>query len=77
MRQPALVPVRRLKPVAGALWTIIACGAGLGFVARDLLGLPRTAVAAAWVLGAILGAPSAVRLGWKRRESRICTAKGG
>jgi hypothetical protein len=69
--------MRRAGRLVAALWTIVACGAGLGFVARDLLGLPRTAVAVAWVLGAILGAPSSVRLGWKRRESRICTAKGG
>jgi hypothetical protein len=66
-----------MKGIAAALWTIFACGAGLGFVARDLLGLPRGAVAAAWVLGAIFAIPSAVRLGWKRRGSRICTARGG
>ena len=69
--------MRRARALSGAVWTVLASGAGLGFVARDLLGLPRAAVAAAWVLGAILGAPSAVRLGWKRRESRICTAKRG
>jgi hypothetical protein len=68
---------RRARRLAAALWTVFACGAGLGFVARDLLGLPRSAVAVAWVVGAILAIPSAVRLGWKRRGSRICTAKGG
>jgi hypothetical protein len=68
---------RHVRRLAAALWTVFACGAGLGFVARDLLGLPRWAVAAAWVLGAIVAVPSAVRLGWKRRGSRICTARGG
>jgi hypothetical protein len=69
--------MRGVRRAAAAVWTILACGAGLGFVARDLLGLPRAAVALAWVLGAILGAPPSVRLGWKRRGSRICTGKGG
>jgi hypothetical protein len=69
--------MRRAQRAAAAVWTILACGAGLGFVARDLLALPRAAVALAWVLGAVLGVPSAMRLGWKRRESRICTAKRG
>ena len=68
---------RRARRLAAALWTVFACGAGLGFVARDLLALPRAAVAVAWVLGAIVAMPSAVPLGWKRRGSRICTAKGG
>ena len=69
--------MRRAGRLAAALCTVFACGAGFGFVARDLLGLPPAAVAVAWVLGAILGASSAVRLGWKRRGSRICTAQGG
>ena len=33
----------------------LAAGAGLGFLARDLLGLPAAAVALAWVGGALLG----------------------
>jgi hypothetical protein len=38
-------------------WAAIACGAllagaGLGFLARDLLGLGRPAVALAWLAGA-------------------------
>jgi hypothetical protein len=68
---------RCARRLVADLWTVFACGAGLGFVARDLLGLPRAAVAVAWVLGVIVALPSAVRLGWKRRGSRICTAKGG
>jgi hypothetical protein len=38
-----------------AIWTVVAAGAGLGFVARDLLALPNAAVAAAWVAGALAG----------------------
>jgi hypothetical protein len=33
----------------------LATGAGFGFLARDLLGLPRAAVALAWVAGALTG----------------------
>jgi hypothetical protein len=35
--------------------TALATGAGLGFLARDLLGLPPAAVALAWVAGALIG----------------------
>ena len=45
----------RAHRVATAVWTVIAAGAGLGFVARDLLALPAAAVAAAWVAGALAG----------------------
>ena len=34
---------------------VLTVGAGLGFLARDLLGLPAVAVALAWVGGALLG----------------------
>lgn len=42
-----------------ARWAAVACtsllaGAGLGFVARDLLGLDQPAVALAWLAGAAL-----------------------
>jgi hypothetical protein len=43
--------VQRLCTVA---WSVVAAGAGLGFVARDLLGLPRGVVALAWTIGALL-----------------------
>ncbi|MEA2362727.1 MAG: hypothetical protein QOD71_1872 [Thermoleophilaceae bacterium] len=43
--------VQRLVTVA---WSVVAVGAGLGFVARDLLGLPRGVVALAWTTGALL-----------------------
>jgi hypothetical protein len=41
-------------------WVAVACGlliagAGLGFVARDLLGLEQPAVATAWVVGVASG----------------------
>lgn len=42
-------------------WASLACAAGLGFLARDLLGLPAPAVALAWVLGAAAGAITAHR----------------
>ena len=39
-------------------WAAAAAGAGLGFVARDLLGLSGPIVALAWILGAALGIAS-------------------
>ena len=50
-----------------AIWTVVAAGAGLGFVARDLLALPDAAVAAAWVAGALAG--GALARGALRRPS--------
>jgi hypothetical protein len=47
--------MRRIQQLAGAVWGVVAAGAGLGFIARDLLGLPGAAVALAWVAGALLG----------------------
>ena len=38
-----------------AVTAALATGAGLGFLARDLLGLPRAAVALAWLAGALIG----------------------
>jgi hypothetical protein len=51
--------MRRLHALATAVWGVVAFGASLGFVARDLLGLPGAAVALAWALGAV----AAVALG--------------
>ena len=45
----------RAHQLITAIWTVVAAGAGMGFVARDLLGLPDAAVAAAWVAGALAG----------------------
>jgi hypothetical protein len=46
----------RVQRMAARLWRGVALGAGLGFLARDLLALPAVAVAVAWVAGALLGA---------------------
>jgi hypothetical protein len=45
----------RAHRIVTAIWTVVAAGAGLGFVARDLLALPDAAVAAAWTAGALAG----------------------
>jgi hypothetical protein len=55
----------RAHRLVTAVWTVVAAGAGLGFVARDLLGLPDTAVAAAWAAGAVAGGLLA-RGAWRR-----------
>jgi hypothetical protein len=55
----------RAHQLITALWTVVAAGAGLGFVARDLLGLPDAAVAAAWAAGALAGGLLA-RGAWRR-----------
>jgi hypothetical protein len=47
--------IGRAHRLVTAVWTVVAAGAGLGFVARDLLALPHAAVAAAWVAGAVAG----------------------
>jgi hypothetical protein len=51
--------------VARIAWTAVAAGAGLGFAARDLLGLAAPAVALAWVVGAAVASAAAWR--WRRR----------
>jgi hypothetical protein len=45
----------RAHRLVTAVWTVVAAGAGLGFLARDLLVLSDAAVAAAWVAGAVAG----------------------
>jgi hypothetical protein len=55
----------RAHRLVTAVWTLVAAGAGLGFVARDLLALPHAAVAAAWVVGALAGGLLA-RGAWRR-----------
>lgn len=60
-------------PVRGITrWLVIAgvallAGAGLGFVARDLLGLEQPAVAVAWLLG--VAASLAIDLHRDRRQA--------
>jgi hypothetical protein len=41
------------------VWCALATGAGVGFIARDVLGLPGAAVALAWLLGALAGGSAA------------------
>ena len=53
--------VARTHRFAAALWLALAGGAGLGFVARDLLEVGQPGVAGAWVAGAVTGALS----GWR------------
>jgi hypothetical protein len=55
----------RAHRLVTAVWTVVAAGAALGFLARDLLGLPDAAVAAAWVAGALAGGLLA-RGAWRR-----------
>ena len=57
--------IARAHRVVTAVWTVVAAGAALGFVARDLLGLPAAAVALAWVVGALAGGAIA-RTEWRR-----------
>ncbi len=54
--------MQRVQALATAAWSVIAASAGMGFVARDLLGLPPGPVAVAWAAGA-LAALGAVRRG--------------
>ena len=57
--------IARMHRVARIAWTAVAAGAGLGFAARDLLGLAAAAVALAWVVGA--AAAAAAAWWWGRR----------
>jgi hypothetical protein len=53
--------VRRAHRLATVAWAALACGAGLGFAARDLVGAEQPAVALAWIVGALAAAvPAAV-----------------
>ena len=60
--------MRRVHRLASVVWSVLAAGAGLGFVARDLLDLPGLAVALAWVAGALAGALTAAAA--RRRTER-------
>ena len=46
--------MRRLHRIATVVWSVVAAGAGLGFVARDLLGLSPGLVGLAWTTGALI-----------------------
>jgi hypothetical protein len=63
---------RVVRAVTAVAW-VLAGGAGLGFVARDVLGLGQPAVALAWLTGALLVAaaglaPRLRRVLARRRE---------
>ena len=47
---------RSVSARVGGVWAVLAGGAGLGFLARDLLGLPPPVVALAWIAGALAAA---------------------
>ncbi|MEA2332304.1 MAG: hypothetical protein QOH58_2442 [Thermoleophilaceae bacterium] len=55
--------LQRIHRVAALAWSAIAAGAGLGFVARDLLALPPALVAVAWTAGALAGFSAARKFG--------------
>jgi len=56
--------MRRAQEWATTAWCVLAGGAALGFAARDLLGLPRAAVALAWVAGTVAA-------GLERRRAHV------
>jgi hypothetical protein len=61
--------MRRAHGLATLAWSALAAGAGLGFVARDLLGLPSWLVGLAWTAGALAGVAAARR--------RLCRETSG
>jgi hypothetical protein len=60
--------LERVHAWAAAVWLALVGGAGLGFVARDLLGAEQPLVAFAWLVGAALAAGPV--LGRLRRGGR-------
>ena len=58
--------IPRTQQLATLVWTVIAAAASLGFLARDVLGLPNAAVALAWIAGALAGGALA---GARRRRA--------
>ena len=47
--------IARVHRVAARAWLGLAGGAGCGFVARDVFGMPPGLVALAWIAGAVAG----------------------
>jgi hypothetical protein len=47
--------IARVHRIAAGAWTIVATAAGLGFVARDVLGMSAGLVVLAWIAGALAG----------------------
>jgi hypothetical protein len=58
----------RVHLLATAVWSVLAGGAGAGFVARDALGLRQPLIALAWMIGAFLALLPFVR--WSRGDPR-------
>jgi hypothetical protein len=70
----------RVHLVATAVWSVLAGGAGAGFLARDALGLRQPLVALAWTLGAglpLLALARARSNGPARGGSGNGSARGG
>jgi hypothetical protein len=68
----------RVHLVATAVWSVLAAGAGAGFVARDALGLQQPLVALAWTIGALLALlPFARWRSRRRRPGRRGAERGG
>jgi hypothetical protein len=44
----------RTHRLATVGWSVVAAGAGAGFMARDALGLEQPWIALAWTIGAVL-----------------------
>jgi hypothetical protein len=66
---PAAALLERLRAWAAVVWLGLIGGAGLGFVARDVLQAGRAVVALAWLAGAALGAaPAVARTRGRARE---------
>ncbi len=63
MSGPEVSALERVHAWAAVVWLALIGGAGLGFVARDVMNAGRPLVALAWVAGAALGAgPALARL---------------
>lgn len=67
----------RLHSWAVYAWAALAAGAGLGFLARDLLGLGRPAEAAAWAGGALMALAPALRRLARRGQARLRRGRSG
>ncbi len=59
--------MRRAHRLFTVAWSMLAAGAGLGFVARDVFGLRPGFVALAWGAGALAGLAATV---WRCEEGR-------
>jgi hypothetical protein len=68
----SITRLERVHAWAAVVWLGLIGGAGLGFVARDLLQAGRAVVALAWLAGAALGAaPALARMRGRAREGEL------